>query len=318
VKVHTPPRMYQENTTKPERIRKKQEAFKIVFPGNFSIEKGLEDAIFYTNKVRDFKARHFSHLFLDLSKIKNIDLVCIVMLLSSVNQVASRRIPVFGNQPLDPICNDIFNKSGFLSHMNKISGGKFTSSDEHNLIVKIGTDKANPDLIGKTNLKAVKLLTGKEFHFKKINSMVGEMAGNTMEFAYSINKHYLYCYNYCGGDEITFVFSDVGYGIINTLNKSVGHIIKDSVTFKDKLAVLSGAFEKKYGSKTEEVNRNQGLPFIKSLSSEGSVKDLIVITNDVYLDFNSSDKSKVLSNKYSGTVYAWKVNKIILDNYSSI
>lgn len=309
--------MYRDNTVKPERIRRKQGAYRITFPENFSIENGLEDAIFYTNKVRDFKARTFSHLYLDLSKIKKIDIVCIVMLLTSSNQVASRRIPVFGNQPADPICNDIFNKSGFLSHMSKISGGKFTSSDEHSLIVKIGTDKANPDLIGKTNFKAVKILTGKEFHYKKINSMVGEMAGNTMEFAYSIKKHYLYCYNYCGGDEITFVFSDVGHGIINTLNKSVGHIIRDSVTFKDKLAVLGGAFDKKYGSKTEEVNRNQGLPFIKSLSTEGFVKDLIVISNDVYLDFEHSDRSKVLSNKYSGTVYAWKVNKTILENYSS-
>jgi hypothetical protein len=300
--------MYEKEKLKPYRIK---------CPVDFTIETGLEKSIVFLSRVRNFNGQNYSHVYLDLNGIKKIDIVCIVMLLSVVNHLSSRNISVVGNHSGESISDNIFCKSGFLSHMTKISGGKFTSSDEHSLIVKIGTDKANPDLIGKTNAKAVKILTGREFHYKKLNSMVGEMAGNTMEFAYSHNKHYLYCYNYTGGDEITFVFSDVGYGIIDTLRKNVGHIINDTITFKDKLAVLNGAFDKKYGSKTEEVNRNQGLPLIKSVNNEGLVKNLRVLTNGVYLDFDDNEKSQILSNRYSGTIYVWKVSKSILEEYLS-
>ena len=70
--------------------------------------------------------------------------------------------------------------------------------------------------------------------------------------------------------------------------------IYDAFLNKSDDEILKGAFEK-YGSATQKVNRNKGLPSIKSNYDEGNIENLKVLTNNVILNFEDSSKSKTFA-----------------------
>jgi disulfide oxidoreductase YuzD len=82
---------------------------------------------------------------------------------------------------------------------------------------------------------------------------------------------------------------------------------------KNDIDVLDRAFNKKYASVTNDINRNKGLPKIKKIVTENYVDNLIVITNGVFLDFSNEANSKILNKKFNGTFYYWELNKNCID-----
>lgn len=92
--------------------------------------------------------------------------------------------------------------------------------------------------------------------------------------------------------------TDIGEGILlSTLKKKALQIIRDTVSFKDDVITLNGAFDKKYQSSTFDTNRNKGLPRIKEINTAQYVENLKVITNKVFLDFSNPKNSKKLGCK---------------------
>ena len=91
--------------------------------------------------------------------------------------------------------------------------------------------------------------------------------------------------------------------------------IKDTVTLKDNSDILYRAFLRKYGSSTQLVNRNKGLPCILDKFNSGLIKNLKVITNDVYLDFNNIKEKHKMNNPFSGVLFYWEVDNECIDNF---
>ena len=103
--------------------------------------------------------------------------------------------------------------------------------------------------------------------------------------------------------------TDVGLGILKSINRKFSVVLKDVFTNKSDVEILHGAFKKKYGSTTEEENRNKGLPTTRVKNENGEIKNLIVITNNVLLDFSDMKKSCNLKNSnFAGTFYQWEVD----------
>ena len=73
--------------------------------------------------------------------------------------------------------------------------------------------------------------------------------------------------------------------------------------------MLEKAFDRKYGSVSQEINRNRGLPSIKKAFMENHIKNLIVCTNDVILHFNNYGKTIMLKDNFyfQGTFYQWEI-----------
>jgi len=59
------------------------------------------------------------------------------------------------------------------------------------------------------------------------------------------------------------------------------------------------------------VNRNKGLPAIKSGFDDGLLKNLKVLTNNVILHFDNGNDSKSINKKieFKGTLYRWVITK---------
>lgn len=248
-------------------------------------------------------------LTLDLTIVVNIDIGCISILLSKINKLAQMNIPIICDLPKNEECRRMFFESGFSDHMRDLQGRKIKySKKNNNLMVNRGFDKTSNQELGLAIKEAVNHLIGIKNPYQPVYSIAQEMCANSVEHANKHNKNWLFSVWYKNDDEVCFTMTDIGEGILGTLRRKFSQIIKE-LFLKNNKDILHRAFEKKYTSSTKDINRNKGLPKIKNIADRNYINNLIVITNDVMLDFSNDAKSKILKRKFNGTFYYWELNK---------
>lgn len=250
----------------------------------------------------------------DLSAIKKVDIGAIAMLLTKVNELSRDKIKTFGNLPDDEKCKKFFFDSGFLKHMKDLNGNLFLINN-NNLLINRGFDKTSNKKVGEEIKKAVNHLTGEYQTYRPVYSLIQEMCANSIEHANEQNKNWLLGIFY-EQDRVNFAMIDIGKGILGTLRKKAHQLFIDNFGKTD-VEVLDGVFEKKYQSATLDKNRNKGLPKIRKASTENYVENLVVITNNVFLDFTNQDKSRLLNKKLQGTFYYWELTKESIEKWKS-
>lgn len=285
---------------------------KFIAPVDFSLEIDKVKVVKFLTTVRGAYGKRYDKVFVDLSQVVHIDICTIVMLLSVMDYLSQRGIFVQGNFPNNQEASNLIKNTGFLSFVRVINERtKTTTSEPHGIIANLGRTVFNAEEATKINAKALKHI-GNETLGKSLYGLVGEMGGNTIQYAYSDEKHYIYGYMPSeNGDYITFIFADAGFGILNTLRKSLGNRFEELLRRQTKAQILQGAFLQKYQSKSGDSNRGLGLPYIKQLSDQNIIQELKVLTNSVWLDFDDEKASQQLSHNYNGTVYIWKIYKKI-------
>ena len=146
---------------------------------------------------------------------------------------------------------------------------------------------------------------------KILRSVIMEICGNAVEWGYGEKKQKWILGIYKENDnEFTVTFTDIGWGILKTLNRKTTDVIFDMLQFNNSVDVLKGAFEKKYGSSTREPNRNRGLPMIKQKITQIKGSNLIVLTNNALVNFSNLVASKNLKDchaHFHGTLYQWSI-----------
>lgn len=257
------------------------------------------------------------HIYLNLQNVKHLDIGSLSMLLAVVNSYKSN-ISVIGNYPLNHNCYQFFVDSGFLDHMKSIQGKKPEKKNPNNLMLQRGFDKTSNHKIGLEVRHAVKHLTGTENSYRPVFSIIQEMCANSIEHANvsKQDKNWLVTLYYTD-DKVIFTMIDIGKGILATLRKKVSQVIKDTLSIKTDLGTLIGAFDKKYQSSTFDDNRNKGLPRIQDTNNYDFIENLVVITNNVFLDFTNKEKSKELKTKFNGTFYYWELTKNCIETWKN-
>lgn len=315
-----------EKVTTNKKNRHRIEEIKIDAGLSFSLFSEPENVIQIIESLEKCKSksRYIKHIQLDLSNIKQIDIGAISFLLAKVNEMSqNKRIRIWGIVPKDESCKKVFEESGFLDYMRDLAGRKFIKHSD-NFIFRVGTDKTRNERVGKTIEKSMKFLTGNEKKYPPIYSIIQEICSNSVEWANAPdtkNKNWFLGVNFPqknGATYITFTMTDIGFGILRTLNRRFGIFIKENLQLKQDTEILERAFERRYGSKTGESNRNRGLPLIKDRFAKGFIKDLKVITNNVFLDFAESRNTRTLSKNLPGTFYTWNIDLNCLEKWNQI
>ncbi|WP_163321756.1 hypothetical protein [Draconibacterium mangrovi] len=292
---------------------------RLIAPEEFNLFKRPNAVLEYIRSIKKMasKDKFYDHILLDLSDVKDIDSGAISMLLSAAYHISIFNFSIGGNYPNDPICKKFFKDSGFLSHMKYVSDSNNKPNQNSDMFVKKGKDTASGPRLGATIKRAMKILTGESKHYPPIYTMLLEMAGNSVEHAYEENKHWLLSMQYDEyNNKIIFTFADNGFGILKTIRRKFHQEIKDLLITKDD-DVLRRAFQRKYGSRTREINRNTGLPSIEKVQIDGKVDNLVIITDNVVLDFGRNS-SKLLKSRFSGTFYYWELTLKNLKNEKDI
>lgn len=281
---------------------------------NLSLLKDSENVLDFMRKIENATAKNQKVILtLDLRQVTSIDIGAISILLSKINKLTQRNIQAICKLPQDGNCKKMFFESGFSDHMRDLQGGRILYNKKNkNLMVNRGFDKTSNREIGLAIKDSVKYLTGVEDTFRPLYSIAQEMCANSVEHANRYNKNWLFSVWYKDEDNVCFTMTDIGEGILGTLKRKFSQKIKEQLLIDNK-EILKRAFEKKYTSVTKDVNRNKGLPKIKNISDANYINNLIVITNNVLMDFSDSTNSKVLNRKFNGTFYYWELNKTCIE-----
>lgn len=276
-------------------------------PAEFNMTSHPEHVIDYINHVNQIvkEKANRCRVFFDLHNIVSTDNGAIGMLLGLINSLSRKHVHSFGNSPRTEEASSIFLNSGFFEHVKLLQGKKSKSIDS--FIIQNGSYKTNSAAIGKEIRNISEFLTGQKKSYQPLYSLIGEMISNSIEHAnlHKKDKNWFLSVHY-DSNRVVVMVSDIGKGIMATLKKKFSQKLKDTLTNTSDVKTLHNLFCGKYQSSTFEPNRNKGLPLIKESYDNNFISNLVVITNNVLLDFNNQT-SRELNSNFLGTFYSWEV-----------
>ncbi len=283
----------------------------------FEMLANHDNVIAFFNELLSLRNdRKLKSVELDFRNIVAIDSSAICMLLSVIKELKNHNINVTGNYPEDMSCRKILIESGFLKHM-KDANGRDINVEFPNFISETGTNKTRNKDISSVVRRSIGFLTGTESRFQPAYTVAMEICSNSVEHAYVHVRHKHWLFSVFKKENcVAYTMTDTGIGILKTLHKKFQDEIKD--LFRSESAVLYRAFQRKYGSSTQQVNRNKGLPCVLDRFEKGLIKNLKVITNDVYLDFNCPNKEIPMSHELSGVLFYWEIDADCLTKLNNI
>ncbi|WP_026838315.1 ATP-binding protein [Gillisia sp. JM1] len=291
----------------------------VVAPRNFQLIKNTEDCLRFFKKIRSQESlsqfKKLRYIEISLTKVKDIDYSAICILIAIIDDYNYKGILLRAGLPENKKCRNFIIDSGLLNKMYDESGKPFGKADksDHLFFTRGAKKLSREDNIRISNAvkNSVKHLTGLERHCPKLRRILLEICGNSIEWGGTADRQWLLGIKY-GEDSVIFTVTDVGKGILKTLHKKFDRKVKDFIQDIPEDQILLSAFKKKYGSNTQEINRNKGLPAVKLGFDEGRIENLKVLTNNVILHFDNTASSKTFAKsipEFYGTFYRWNVSK---------
>lgn len=248
-----------------------------------------------------------STIDLHLEDVDEIGEGAISMLLSVISELETRGVYFYGHKPKKEIPKNILERSGFFAHMQ----GQVSSKNKNskNKILKTGNIDTHQKEIVPEIHNAMETVWGEQARCPIIYGGMGEMLRNTCDHAFRKKrqtKWHIGISHFEDENMVKFSFVDNGSGIISTY-KEKGLLNNLMKYFSNKAEILEEAFKDGITSRTGLKWRGKGLPTIFEMYTDDVIKNLVVITNDVYLDFDRS-LIKTLPLEFKGTYYFWVVN----------
>lgn len=252
-------------------------------------------------------------IILDLKNVTQIDYGTISVLTAIGDDLKFKKTILRTILPENINCNNFMIESGYLNNQFDDGGKPFQKTQKSELIF---FEKGSGVLSEQDNIKisllvkaVVNHLTGESRYCLAVKTIILEICGNSIEWSGTDSKQWLLGVKYDEG-KVVFTVTDVGKGILDTLHRRFSKQVFE--TFKSMDEILKGAFNKKYGSTSQEINRNKGLPAVKSHWEQGTINYLKVLTNNVILHFDNDSLSKTFSMgspRFKGTFYQWEMTK---------
>ncbi|MEM0518983.1 hypothetical protein [Aequorivita flava] len=265
-----------------------------------------EEVISYINKIKGI-GRSGRHMNIIMDDIIDIGEGAISMLLSVMEELVREGIIFTGTKPKQPIPRGILEKSGFF----KFVKGKIDESNSttKNTILNTGDNQTPQSELAEEIIKSMETVWGQKGRSPSIYSCVFEMMRNACDHAFKnenqIRWHFALSHSEID-NLVKFSFVDNGKGIIRTFTEG---ILKNFLNlFNDNLDIVETAFTNGIASRTGLSWRGKGLPTIYENYDDGHLNNLVVISNNVYIDFDRKIRHK-LKNSFSGTYYYWKVDQ---------
>lgn len=291
----------------PSYVGTKQSLPQVFPPSDFS-KKNLEELLAFINGTYDYaKTLRGRRLFVWLKDVQSIDMFAICLLLSLLNKLAGTNVGCWGNYPADDNVRSYLLDSGFLNIIQ--SNIRYASERLFgNQMYMIGKDTVESNVIGNSVKIAMEQLVGIKTYYPPVYDNIIEICSNSVEHSNKNEslKNWLVSISQ-EGDKLSFILTDTGAGILQTLKKKKLYIFTDKL-FKNDGKVLKDVFNKKYLSRTGEINRHKGLPIVYESFLDGFISNLMVLTNCVLYDFEQ-DKYTNLQNEFKGVMYYWTIDK---------
>lgn len=299
-------------------INRNNYPFPIFAPPDFRLIENSEKCLNFFREIRSHESINYfnnqKQVFISLADVEQIDYATVSVLTAITDDLKSRKIVLQGDFPVNQTCKNYIIESGFLTHMVDGRNRQFPKTGKSKLIFfEKGSGKLSKEESKKITemiKDVVEHLTGEKKNIKPLKSILLEICGNSIEHAKTKDRQWLLGVKYAENDKVIFTVTDVGKGILETLFINNVALMGNLLKLRSKLEILSGAFTQKYGSSTQEDNRNKGLPAVKFNYDARTIKNLIVLTNNVILHFEDDKKSTTFSSgtpRFKGTLFQWEL-----------
>jgi hypothetical protein len=237
----------------------------------------------------------------------------ISMLLSVINELIAQEILVMGSKPKNKNVNSILEKSGFFRYLKTIVSKDNLHSK--NTILRTGSSSTPGSELASEVRKAMETIWGVNARCPRLFGGIFEMYRNSCDHAFIDDEGVIWHLGLSHFEELNLVkfsFVDNGKGIIKTF---ISGLLKQFVNFfQDNTDILTTAFTDGIESRTGLSWRGKGLPAIYEMRLDNIISGLIVITNDVYIDFDKNIRL-TLPVSFSGTYYYWEMDRNCLKSY---
>jgi len=286
----------------------------IPMPNIFSLTENINGTMSFFKDLMITAEKH-EPIFIDADGVSTITPDAILYLILIIEKIHEFKIySIRGNSPSHPTCKKIFQQSGFLNYVKSPLNKYATDTDI--FTIREGT-KTQP-----TTAKEVLMYVKKHLEIEKSNkntkaifSLIIEAMANTYNHASAKGedrkKWYLMAY-YTDDGDVEFAMLDNGETIPKTIRKDftekIAQLFKTKKTTDHEL--IMSAFQGKFRTKTKEKKRGKGLPKMYELAKDNYIKDLVIISNQGYVNA-MDDKKHKLEDKFHGTLISWKATKRI-------
>lgn len=278
-------------------------------PEKFNLQpENVENVLSYIGLIKDL-GRKKKDVNLILEDVDEIGIGAISMLISVMQELSEKNIYLKGVKPINEEAKNILEQSGFMRFVN----GKISDKNRRlkNIIFTTGKANTHQRIIVDSIHKANHTIWGQYGRSPLLYGILLEMIKNSCKHAFkSLEKvRWHIAVNHDEENrKVKFSFVDNGIGIIRSFEKD--DLVKYAKGIvRDNIKLVQSAFEEGIESKTGLPWRGTGLPTIhESLKEDGIISNLVVITNDVYFNFDTG-VSINLNKTFSGTYYYWEMDR---------
>jgi hypothetical protein len=293
-------------------------------PKVFSLIKNPDECLLFFNRIRTkdnhsiIKGRFVMRI--SLSRIKEIDFATISILKSIFEESKYYGIKFSSNLPKDTNCKNFLIESGFLNNLfdEKMQEIQIKGNGKHfNFEKKQGKlrDRDLEDFEKLSDEVYSHVMKSNDGYCDELITLLKEIGGNAIEWSDSYNNQWqIGILNEV--EKVTINITDLGRGILETLYVSNKLKFIDLFLLRNDLDTLDRAFDRKYGSLSQEINRNRGLPSIRRIFKENKIAKLVVCSNSVFLDFENYGNSFTTKSgelNFMGTFYQWEINRACIE-----
>lgn len=295
--------------TKQQARTRKPDFVDLVVPNIFNLQyDNVTEVLEYIAKVKEIgKSKRDVNFILD--KVEEIGVGAISMLISVMQELEERHVFFKGNKPDSEDALNALEKSGFMKYVKGTI--KAENVQTRNAIFTTGKAATHQNSIVDAIHSANKTVWGEPGRSPLLYGTLVEMIKNSCKHAFKSKDKVRWHIGVSHDEEnkkVKFSFVDNGIGIIKSFE--MDDIARQAYgMIRNNAKMIELAYKDGIESKTGLSWRGTGLPTIyEAFGDDRIIRRLVVITNDVYCDFEK-EIYKVLNKSFSGTYYYWEMDQ---------
>lgn len=298
-----------------DKSRKISNNAKIIYaPETLDLQSGKSKKVLgFISSLKKYGSS-YNHIHVNLKKVKHIGEGCISMLLSVINELTAVNVIITGDKPINILAKNTLERSGFFKYMR--GNVSIENLNTKNIMIRTGDIHTSQNELLPAIPKAMETIWGSRGRCPVLFGTIGEMLRNSCDHAFKVDSKIIWHLGLSHSDKnktVKFSFVDNGIGIIRSYNSRTNYS-RISSFFKNDAKLLVSAFKNGIESQTGLSWRGRGLPTIYDLYADNIITNLIVITNNVFLDFDREIFQEI-SVSFSGTYYFWKIDQSCVPSY---
>jgi hypothetical protein len=232
----------------------------------------------------------------------------IALLIATLSDHDFDKIEIQGDTPKDLELKKAFINSGFY---NYVKSNISNVPDINILLHQRSNKKVNTAIAKEVCIRGLNYTFKSDEIFDPLYDIIIECMSNTHNHA-DPNKDgaydwWIYTYFDMNNSVSYYCFFDFGIGIFESILVKDYKEVMRSLGFTKNVDLIKDLYSGKIASRTLLPERGKGLPQIHSYSSHPNIKNLTLITNNVYSNM-SNDIHYELELNFSGTFYYWELH----------